>query len=190
MGAMADKYAEINEALDTAEAGLVEAGLYDAQTARALFHGIRPMVPGSNVVGNIADLQRQPFMPPGFEQGAMDGANPHPTAVQEGAPVEALGKTEAEKLADYGVTIPESPATSPEAVARASEPVAGGSPTVIDDSGGKTPAAEIPQEAASDAALEGMTKADLQSYADQRGISGVDQTSQTKDEMLDALRGE
>lgn len=189
MGAMADQYAAINRALDEAEKGLVEVGLYDAQTARALFTGIRP--PNQdNVVGNLADVQRQPFMPPGFEQGAMDGANPTPT-VQPGAPVEVLGKTSAEKLADYGVTVPESPATSAEAIERAG--TSANSPTVIDDSDGsasttQTPTAESPQDRADGETLDGMTKEQLQAYADQRGISGVSQSSQTKDEMLAAIR--
>lgn len=135
MGAMADQYAAINDALDTAEKGLVEVGLYDAQTARALFIGIRPPSQ-DNVVGNVADLQRQPFMPPGFEQGAMEGANPTPT-VQPGAPVEVLGKTSAEKLADYGVTMPETPATSDEAVDRAGTTT--NAPTPVDDSTAETP---------------------------------------------------
>lgn len=178
---MAEQYRAINEALDTAEKGLVEVGLYDAQTARALFAGIRP---GSqdNVVGNLADVQRQPFMPPGFEQGAMEGANPTPT-VQPGAPVEVLGRTSAEKLADYGVTVPETPATSAEAIERASTTT--NTPTQIDDSNGQAsnPTAESPQ-----GDLDSMTKAELQSYADAKGIQGVDQSSQTKDEMLAALR--
>jgi hypothetical protein len=181
VGAMAEKYAAINEALDTAEEGLVEAGLYDAQTARALFAGIRPPNAMDNVVGNLADLQRQPFMPPGFEQGATAGANPSPTSVLAGAPVEALGKTSAEKLADAGVTIPETPATSAEAQETMSAPVPGGAPTVIDDSGAT---AETPQSNG----LTGMTKAELQAYADQNGISGVDQSNQTKDEMLAAIQ--
>lgn len=183
MGAMAEKYAEINDALDTAEAGLVEVGLYDAQTARALFVGIRPPAL-DNVVGNLADLQRQPFMPPGFEQGATAGANPSPTSVQAGAPVEALGKTSAQKLEEAGVTIPETPATSAEALETMSEPVPGGTPTVVDDSGGQASGS-----AASSPQLDGMTKGELQQYANDNGISGVDQTTQTKDEMLTAIRG-
>jgi hypothetical protein len=185
VGAMAEQYAAINRSLDEAEKGLVEVGLYDAQTARALFMGIRPPT-GDNVVGNLADVQRQPFMPPGFEQGAMEGANPTPT-VQPGAPVEVLGRTSAEKLADYGVTIPESPATSAEAIERASTTT--NAPTQIDDSNGQASGtAESPQDQASPEALEGMTKEQLQTYADQRGISGVSQSSQTKDEMLAAIR--
>lgn len=49
---------EVNKALDTAEKGLIELGLYDTATAKALFAGIRPQVEGENVVGNIADLQK------------------------------------------------------------------------------------------------------------------------------------
>lgn len=209
VGAMADKYAEINEALDTAEKGLVESGLYDAQTARALFVGIRPPMM-ENVVGNLADLQRQPLMPPGFEQGAMESANPFPTAVQEGAPVEALGRTEKQKLEDYGVDIPETPATSDEAIERMSKPLPGAQPTVIDDSDGsasttqtpgvetstaetpqsEAPQSEAPQEEAPQESLSGMTKAELQDYANRRGIPGVDQSTQTRDEMLDTIQGE
>lgn len=183
VGAMAEKYAEINDHLDAAEAGLVEVGLYDAQTAHALFVGIRPPYL-DNVVGNLADLQRQPFMPPGFEQGATAGANPVPTSVQEGAPVSALGKTSAQKLEEAGVTLPETPATSAEALATMSEAVPGGTPTVIDDSDGQASGstAASPQ-------LDGMTKGELQQYANDNGISGVDQTTQTKDEMLSAIRG-
>jgi hypothetical protein len=187
---MADKYAEINSALDTAERGLVEAGIYDAQTARALFIGIRPPTM-DNVVGNIADIQRQPFMPPGFEQGATEGANPTPT-VQAGAPVENLALTSAQKLEQAGVTVPETLATSAETMEKMAT-VPGTGPTVIDDSGGQasttqTPTAETTQS--SDTAnLDGMTKAELQDYANQRGISGVDQASQTKEEMLTAIRG-
>lgn len=189
MAAQAERYAAINRALDEAEKGLVEVGLYDAQTARALFIGIRPPTL-DNVVGNLADVQRQPFMPPGFEQGAMEGANPAPT-VQPGAPVEVLGRTSAEKLADAGVTIPETPATTAEAVERMSAPV--NSPTVIDDSDGsasrvQTPTAESSQTADA-ATLEGMTKEQLQDYANQRGISGVNSNTQTKDEMIAAIQG-
>lgn len=187
VGAMAEKFAEINTHLDAAEAGLVEAGLYDAQTARALFVGIRP--PGQdNVVGNLADLQRQPFMPPGFEQGATAGANPSPTSVQAGAPVEVLGKTSAQKLEEAGVTIPETPATSADAIATMSQAPPGTGPTVVDDSGGQASTPTPPQDKADDATLDGMTKEQLQTYADQRGISGVSQ-NQTKDEMLATIRG-
>jgi hypothetical protein len=33
-----------------------------------------------------------------------------------------------------------------------------------------------------------MTKAELQAYAEARGIAGVDQHDQTKDEMIEAIR--
>ena len=58
MTAMAATAASVNKALDAAEKGLVEMGLYDPETARSLFAGIRPQVEGENVVGNIADLQK------------------------------------------------------------------------------------------------------------------------------------
>lgn len=186
MGAMQEQYAAINRALDEAEKGLVEVGLYDAQTARALFIGIRPPML-DNVVGNLADLQRQPFMPPGFEQGAMEGANPTPT-VQPGAPVEVLGRTSTEKLAEYGVSVPETPATAPEAVERMTTSTA--TPTVIDDSDGQASTVQTPTaESSQQDNLEGMTKEQLQAYADERGISGVNQNTQNKDEMISAIRG-
>jgi len=181
MGAMTDKYAEINAALDTAEKGLVEAGIYDAQTARALFVGIRPPTL-DNVVGNLADLQRQPLMPPGFEQGATAGANPVPT-VQPGAPLENLGKTSAQKLADAGYTPPETPATTAEAKeAMYQDPNAGTSTT-------QPPTAESPQTS-NGSNLDNMTKGDLQNYADSNNIAGVDQNTQTKEQMLSIIRGQ
>lgn len=189
MGAMTEKYDAINKLLDDAEQGLVEAGLYDAQTARALFAGIRPPM-GDNVVGNLADLQRQPFMPPGFEQGAMEGANPLPV-LGPVAEATVTPRTSREKLEEYGVNVPETPATSDEAIERAATGGTAG-PTVIDDSDGSastpsTPSAETPQSSSN---LDGMTKADLQAYADRLGIEGVDQSSQTKDEMLATIRNE
>jgi hypothetical protein len=36
--------------------------------------------------------------------------------------------------------------------------------------------------------LDSMTKAELQALADQRAIAGVDQTGQTKDEMVATMR--
>ena len=33
-----------------------------------------------------------------------------------------------------------------------------------------------------------MTKAELQAYAEARGIAGVDQHKQTKDEMIESIR--
>ena len=63
MTAMAATAASVNKALDAAEKGLVEMGLYDPETARSLFAGIRPQVEGENVVGNIADLQKAGVAP-------------------------------------------------------------------------------------------------------------------------------
>lgn len=43
-------------------------------------------------------------------------------------------------------------------------------------------------ETTASADLEAMTKAELQALADERGIEGVDQARQTKEEMVALLR--
>lgn len=50
------KSIELNEKLDEIRDLLVELGMYDETTAEAVLHGARPG--DTNIVGNLADLQR------------------------------------------------------------------------------------------------------------------------------------
>lgn len=147
----------VRAAVENLRKVLMENGM-DEGTANAVTSAAMPNIP--SVVGNLADLQRL-------------GA-----AMYEGTP--------ATQALEESVVPPPPPGEIPDAPAGTTSGAATPEQAAAGDAAAGDPAAGTTITAPA-ADLSAMTKQQLQDYADDEGIDGVDQNTQTRQQMIDAI---